>query len=346
MSRRFAVVGLLIVLLSIPLVAHAATHRAVMPPSDAAHGDVLGIGMMSGSALSGTVAGVQGSTITLNSGDAAPIIIDASAAKFMSDRSSATIGDVKAGSRITAFINASTAAAAVTALSAQLVVIESLPDLTVTGPVQSIDSSNSKFTVLGITMAVDPNTSYGSSFPTFAPITGLSGIAVGQIVNVTATFAGGAILATRVDVTAPAVQPYVVLGGTVKSISAAAWVIAGRDGKDTTVAINAQTKIVGDPKVGDSVQVMGRVDSAHDYVAIAIVKLGLPTPTELHLWVVSIAPTQWTVGGPPGSMMPVFLVKITATTVIYPDPHVGDRVTVTGTRDSSGIFVAARIAKD
>ncbi len=265
----------------------------------------------------------------------------------MSDRSGpASIGDVKAGFRITAFVNTPPTAAAGAPLPAQLIVIDSLPDLTVTGPVHSIDVANSKFTVLGITMAVDANTSYGSVFPTFAPITGLSGIAVGQIVNVTATFAGGAILATHVDVIAPAVQPYVVLSGTVKSVSATAWVITGKDSKDTTITVNAQTKIVGDPKVGDSVQVMASVDSAHNYVAIAIVALGLPAPADLHGWVASIAPTQWTIGGPPGSMAPLFLVKITATTVIYANPQVGDRVTVAGTRDSSGILVAAKITRD
>jgi Domain of unknown function (DUF5666) len=348
MTRRsFSVVALLIVLFSIPLAAPAATHRAVMPPSDTAQADVLGIGVMSGSAVSGSVAGVQGSVITLNSGGAAPIRIDASTAKFMSDHGgAAAIGDVKAGLRITAFINPSTTPAAGASLSAQLIVIESLPDLTVTGPVQSIDVANSKFTILGITIAVDANTSYGGSFPTFAPISNLGGIAVGQVVNVTAAFAGGAILARSVQVIAPAAPPYTVLGGTVKSISATAWVITGKDGKDTTVTVNAQTKIIGDPKVGDSVQVMASIDSAHNYVAIAIVKLNMPVTSDLHGWVASIAPTQWAIGGPPGSMAPVRLVKITPSTVIYANPQVGDHVTATGTSDSTGMFTATKITKD
>jgi Domain of unknown function (DUF5666) len=150
-----------------------------------------------------------------------------------------------------------------------------------------------------------------------------------------------------VQVIAPVAPPYTVLGGTVRSISATAWVITGKDGKDTTVTINAQTKIIGDPKVGDSVQVMASVDSAHNYVAIAIVKLNMPVKSDLHGWVASIAPTQWAIGeGPPGSMAPVFLVKIAPGAVVYANPQVGDHVTATGTRDSTGMFTATKITKD
>ena len=346
MIRRFAIA---ILLLSIPLAAVAGTHRAVMPPSTGMSGDILGLGMMSGATVSGTVASVQGTTITLVSAGSSPIRVDAANAKFMSTHEgAASIADVTAGVRITAFINTSATIAAGAALPAQMIAIESLPDLVVTGAIQSIDVANSKFTILGITIAVDKNTSYGSAFPTFAPITGLTGIAVGQVAGVTASFTNGAILATRVQVIASSVPMPAILSGTVKSIAASAWVITGKDGKDTTIAIDGQTKILGDPKVGDTVEVMANIDSAHNYVAIAILKIGFPTPaqTEIHGWVASIQPAQWTIGGPLGSMMPVMLVKITATTSIYTNATVGDRVTATGARDSSGIFVATKITKD
>lgn len=355
MTRRIpSAVLLSIILLFLTFTLGAATHRAAMPPGQGSGQltDVLGIGPMSGAAVSGSVASVQGTTITLNSGGAPAIRIDAAAAKFMDQTGAGSISDVKPGVRVTAFITSTTAAIAPgTPLPAQLITIESLPDLAATGSLQAIDLLNSRFTVLGISMAVDSNTSFSSAFPTFAPIKGLGDLALGQVVNVTAAFAGASILAKRVQILAPVVPAPVIISGTVKAISASAWVITGKDGKDLTVIVDAQTKIIGDPKAGDSVQVMANLDASHNYVAIAIVKLVkiVPPPTnivELHGVVKSISATQWTIGGPPGSMAPDFLVKITSTTVIYSNPAVGDHVIVAGTRDSAGAVVALKIGKE
>ncbi|MEO6259364.1 MAG: DUF5666 domain-containing protein, partial [Thermoanaerobaculia bacterium] len=202
-----------------------------------------------------------------------------------------------------------------------------------TGAVDAIDLARSRFNVLGIVIAVDSNTSFGSNFPTFAPIQGLSGIAVGQIVTVTARFSGNAIVATRVQVLSPTIQPSIILNGTVKSIAPTAWVITSREGKETTVSVDSQTKIVGNPRIGDAVQVMANIDSAHNYLATAIVKIdpNEKIAMEIHGTVASISATEWGIGGPPGSLAPVFLVKIASTTVLYPDPRVGDRVIVVGT---------------
>jgi len=66
---------------------------------------------------------------------------------------------------------------------------------------------------------------------------------------------------------------------------------------------------------------------------------------ELRGYVKSIAPAQWTIGGPQGSLTPDFMVLIASTTVIYPNPAVGDHVVVSGTRNANGVIVAAKIAK-
>ena len=57
--------------------------------------------------------------------------------------------------------------------------------------------------------------------------------------------------------------------------------------KDTTVAIDAQTKVLGDAKVGDVVQVIANVDSGHNYIAIAIIKTQLLSPPEPVAFAVS-----------------------------------------------------------
>jgi Domain of unknown function (DUF5666) len=328
----------------------ASTHRAVTPPKSPAEdaADVLGIGPMSGAFVRGVVASVQGTLITLNTGGAPAIVIEASAAKFMNDHSgSGSIADVKPGARITAFINTAPTMQPSSSLRAQLITIESLPDLEVTGTVDSADQAHSRFVVLGITISVDANTGFSSNFPTFAAIK-FADVVAGKVVSVTARFSGGAIVATQVQINFPTIQQPTILLGTVKSIGTTAWVITSHDGKDTTVSVDAQTKIVGDPKVGDSVQVMANIDSAHNYLAIAIVKVDLTVTTtiELHGTVKSISAAQWVVGGPPGTLTPDFIVKIASTTVIYPDPKVGDHVVVVGTRDSSGTFTATKIGKD
>jgi hypothetical protein len=348
MTRPSARIAFAIALIAACLTLTAGTHRASTPPTNPTD-DALGIGPMSGASVRGVVATVQGTLITLNTGGAPAIMIETSAAKFMSDHDgTASLADIKPGVRITAFLNTAPTTQPSSALRAQLVTIESQPDLQVTGTIDSIDVPHSRFVVLGITITADANTSFGSTFPTFAAIKDVSGLAVGQVVNVTARFASGAIIATSVQVTSPTIQATAILSGTVKSIGTTSWVITGRDGKDTTVTIDAQTKIIGDPKVGDSVQVMATIDSAHNYSAIAIVKIELHdvTTTELHGTVKSIAATQWVIGGPPGTLVPDFIVKIASTTVIYPDPKVGDRVLAVGTRDATGAFTATKISKE
>jgi hypothetical protein len=343
--RRIAIAFLL--LASNSLIA--GTHRATTPPAVAEVADALGIGSISGASVRGVVASVQGSLITLNSGGAPAIVIDSSAAKFATVTSgSGSLGDVKPGVRITAFINTAPTLQPSSFLRAQLITIESQPDLEVTGTIDSIDLPHSRFTVLGISISVAADTGFGSTFPRFAAIKGLGDLAAGQVVDVTARFTGGAIVATRVQVTAFTIQAATILLGTVKSIAPTAWVITSKDGKETTVSVNAQTKIAGDPKVGDSVQVMATIDSAHNYVAIAIVKLDLhePTSIELHGIVKSISPKEWTIGGPAGTLSPDFVVTISPATIIYPDPKVGDHVVAVGTRDSKGTFTATKIAKE
>jgi hypothetical protein len=348
MTRPSSRIFFAIALIAACITLTAGTRRAVTPPTNPTD-DALGIGPMSGASIRAVVAAVQGTLITLDTGGAPAITIETSAAKFMSDHDgTASLADIKPGARITAFLNTAPTTQPSSALRAQLITIESQPDLQLTGAIDSIDVPHSRFVVLGITITADADTSFGSTFPTFAAIKDVSGLAVGQVVNVTVRFASGAIIATSVQVTSPTIQATAILSGTVKSIGAASWVITGKDGKDTTITIDAQTKIIGDPKVGDTVQVMATIDSGHNYTAIAIVKLDLHgiTKTELHGTVKSIAATQWVIGGPPGTLVADFIVKIASTTVIYPDPKVGDRVVAAGTRDATGAFTAAKISKE
>jgi len=155
-DSRTAAVALALLILCTSLIA--GSRRAVLPPGSLAPdaADALGIGSISGASVRGIVSSVQGTVITLNTGGAPAIVIEASSAKIMNDHSGpASIGDVKAGFRITAFINTAPTTQPSSALRAQLITIESQPDLEVSGPVDSIDQAHSRFVVLGIAISVD-----------------------------------------------------------------------------------------------------------------------------------------------------------------------------------------------
>lgn len=344
---RRAVIALLI--LSLTISANAGTRRrAVGHPASPSTADALGIGQLSGAALSGTVTSVAGTIVTVNSGGAPAIRIEAANAKILAwDEMPRTIADIAPGSRITAFIEPQSDGTSGAPLPARLITIESRPDLTIAGPVESIDLGASTFRVLGITILVDADTVFATAFPTFAPMRGLVDLAVGNIVKVDAELGGAQILAAHVLVVTPEPKLPVTLRGKVKSISDANWVISEDGEKDVTLLVDDRTKIVGNPRVGDEVQVIAEHDAASNLVARVIVRIGPFDSKEFQFkgWVRSIAPDRWSIGGPPGSMMPELLVRITATTEIYPNPRVDDLVLVKGAVDSSGAYTASSITK-
>ncbi|MFZ2491806.1 MAG: DUF5666 domain-containing protein [Thermoanaerobaculia bacterium] len=344
-TTRTLIVLVLALILATTLAADGR-RRAVGPPADAAP-DALGIGRVGGATIAGTVASVSGTILTLNTGTAQQIRIEAANAKIMAMKDGvATIAAIQPGARVTAFVTPSPLTVVGAPLIAQVITVESLADLLVAGSIESIDVAASKFTVLGIAVDVDAKTSFGSMMPTFAPIRGLADLAVGQIVTADITVSGSKLLARRVMVAAPVIES-LSLRGKVKSIAATSWVITDRDGKDLAVSVNEQTKISGNPVVGDEVQIVATRDSSGAYAALLIVKLEplVQRDVDIKGYVKSIAPDKWSIGGPTGSMMPEFLVKITPNTVIYPDPKVGDKVVVTGSRDAAGVFTASKITK-
>ncbi|HKB79640.1 MAG TPA: DUF5666 domain-containing protein [Thermoanaerobaculia bacterium] len=345
MTRSTSILFLSILLL--PAFASAATRHRVTAPPAAIVGDALGVGTISGASISGTVLSVQGTTIVLQTGGAPPIRIDASSARFVSTAALASISDVAPGARITAFVRDDVSGAGPN-LTAALIVIETVSDLEISGPVSAIDAAHGTLTVLGVVISTDSTTTFGSAFPTFAPIRGVSDLAIGQVVGISASFAGVLIHADRVMVLAPLAPIPTTFTGTVKSMSASEWVITTA-GTDTRVVVNGQTKILGDPKIGDTVQVLATVDSAHQTVAVAIVNVGVirpPSSVELHGFVKSITPEQWVIGGPPGSLAPDFLVRITPLTILYPNPAVGDRVAVHAVQVGDGAPVAIAISRE
>jgi hypothetical protein len=347
MSRKAVALLTFLILATTVTISADTRRRAVNPASSSQQEDALRIGHISGATVSGTVAAVSGTTIVLNSGGASPIVVDASSARFATLQSASTsLESVEPGARIIAFISTSPAPQPGVPLRAQWILVESAADLNVTAAIDSIDLGASSFMVLGIAIHVDSETTYSTAFPTFAPITSLADLAPGQVVAVSASFAGSLIVADHIHVLAPQMQQYTMLSGNVKSIGSTSWTLTQRDGSAVDVRIDADTRIIGEPRVGDPVQVMARVGEDRTYLAVAIMRLpeGPSMPdvrVELRGTVKSIGASEWIIASSAADLR----VRITSETLIYPNPRIGDRVIVVGRRDSAGVFTALLIGR-
>jgi hypothetical protein len=314
-------------LLLIAATAFAQTRtRAAAPPRPSAGSRTV----------AGTVTSVSGSLILLANG---LVTIDASGATISGDATS--VAAIAPGSIVFAVIKDGNVAANAP-LPASFVGVSRVPVVTISGPVTAVDLANSTLTLLGRTIRVTPQTTF-EGIPIGPAVHGLADITTGQVVQVDATVSGGTLLATSVRALVFAVQ-LKTIEGKVKSIAADAWVITS-DGKDVTVAVNAQTLVVGAPKIGDEVYVAANVDSAGRYTALSIIRSGfLPTLGDFRLtgFVKTIGTTQWTIGlGPGGSLAPDFIVEVNDKTKIVGSPKVGDRVEVAGAPSARGILATS-----
>ena len=282
----------------------------------------------SGSTVAGVVTRVAGTQIELANG---LLSIDVSQATITNDRGT-SVPTITAGAMIFATLRTGLP------LKASNVAVTSLPQVTLTGNVESVDALNKTLQILGVTIHVDANTSFGGN----RNARGLADIVTGDFVQIGANATGSQLVASSIVVFAALPQVPTLIHGTVKSIGTDSWVITDSRRRDITVNINAQTRIIGSPKVGDAVDVLANVDSANNYVAISI------TPsltTQMHITgvVKSISATQWVVG-PAQGLGPDFLIQVNAQTMIIGDPRVGDRVDVLVAPSSNG-FVAVSITK-
>jgi len=280
-----------------------------------------------GTTVSGIVTAVSGSNVSLANG---LVVIDVSHATINNDHGGTAT--ITPGSMIFAVLQSSNS------LVASSVVVTSNPQVTLSGPVQAVNPTAGTFQLLGLTIHTDSNTSFGGGHS----VRGLSDIAVNDNVIVAANASGSALFATSILVfpSIPQMLP-ALLHGTVKTIGTDSWVITDSHKGDTTVLVNAQTRIIGSPKVGDTVDVLANIDSAHNYVAISI--LVSPSSVQVHINGVvkminpnhSLAPcpadgcviATWVIG-PAVGLGPDFMVNQNAGTHLVGDPKVGDHVEV------------------
>lgn len=202
-----------------------------------------------------------------------------------------------------------------------------------TGAVQSVGTDS--FSLLFRTILVDANTVF--LFPNASvSIKGLSDLKPGMQAEVWVRANGDPLTAVRVVAFGPTVVPNpIFFRGVVKVIGTDSWTIG-----DMTVGVTAATRIVGDPQVGDTVDVVAIVEGPPNpmmgmpsrLVAVSIVKVFLPPSPVAGRTISFTGPVQampfsgtlglWKIAGRS--------VTVTGLTTIEGNPAVGSTVAVTG----------------
>ncbi|MGZ5445243.1 MAG: DUF5666 domain-containing protein [Thermoanaerobaculia bacterium] len=318
MSRKLAVLVLLLLSsLSAFARTRALAHREQHPQ---------------GGTISGIVESVDGHQIRLADG---LVVVDASEAKIVVGRGrEATVADIEPGMLLFAAIRSDHKASMITATR--------FGDATLFGAVDSVDVPTQSLVLLGQTVFIDDETSFGG-FRNGEDID-LSDIVRNQLVQVQVDAVNGRLIAREVLVLAPVPPQISGLRGTVKSIGTESWEI--ETGHETAiVVVNAQTKIVGSPKVGDTVEVLYSIDSAHNKVAISIIKFErVPPPVSVltfHGRVKSITGATWVITADAGDKT----ITVNERTKVTGTPTVGDLVQVLASEAEDGALTAIAIMR-
>jgi hypothetical protein len=287
-----------------------------MEPGASADGIVLSSpSLMRASTIDGTVSAVTGT------------VLDVIGGQFRIDVANATVtsGDgpdagplpatgIPVGARIVAQVSVGDAVPTSfppPPLAATRVVVFLPRDGQLVSTIQGVDVAGGKITMFFHSISTTTATKW-SGFGPNGSVKGIGDLSTGMLATVSVVNAGGSggLLATTVEAFGAVAPPELIaFRGPVQTISATAWTIAGR-----AVTVDAGTKIVGDPKVGDTVDVLARVQNppieslAPSFlVALSIVKSGVIVPpgpddraSEFDGTVESIPPVATPGGAPLG----------------------------------------------
>jgi hypothetical protein len=155
------------------------------------------------------------------------------------------------------------------------------------GTIEGVDVADGKFTMFYRAISTNSATTWSGVGPS-GPVKGIGDLVAGMYATVAVVASSGGLLAASVDAIGFVTPPHLIaFRGPVQTISPTQWQIAGR-----VVQVDSDTKIVGDPKVGDIVDVVALV---HDPL--------------------------------PGSLAPSYLVAVSITKAPAITPPPGDRAT-------------------
>jgi len=250
-------------------------------------------------------------------------------------------------------------------LPATSVVVFLPRDGRLTGTIEGVDVPDGMFTMFYRAISTNSATTWSGVGPN-GPIKGIGDLATGMYATVAVVVNSGGLLAVSVDVLGFATPPLLIaFQGPVQSIAPTQWQIA-----DRVVQVNSDTKIVGDPMVGDIVDVVAQIQNPPPgsltpsyLVALSITKAPVITPpppggrTIEFDGVVQSLPPAATAGGVPLGHWTISsrdvlvngLTKVDAGIVVGSAVHVtGMLVTATaaGGTVSAAQFVATEIRKE
>lgn len=296
--------------------------------------------------VEGTVTAVSGNLVTI----ASAFAIDTTGARIVlatAGSTPATIADITVGSRVLAqgLTPLPTAGPGFPPLSATLVVVTPARNGSAAGLIDSVSAGSGFFTLLSHNFIVDAQTQFTGE------VKKLSDLATGQLAFVTFAVNGATPLALSVDARNVPPDQFISFRGTVRSIPSppplGMWQI-----DDKSVMVTQDTRIVGDPKVGDLVDVLAKWHNPPPgslqptYLeAVVIIKVTVPPPppsrdVDFTGKVESIpAPPplgHWKVGGQD--------VLVNGLTRIIGSPAVGDTVEVKGFVQPATALVPATAA--
>jgi len=324
--------------LSLPLAVVALLFAALVPASARAQDPASDLIARPSTLVEGVVTGVSpdGKVVTLLGG-VGDLEIDVSNARivYAGPEASASKPNPKIGpgSRIIATIALPDVVAAVVPppnLIATDVLVMEGRFVFLRGVIQGVSvPPDDSFTMLFRTIHVDDQTEY-SGGSSSGSVKGFSDLEAGQRAEVEVVADAVGLLAVKVKVQGNVNPPGppVAIHGVVKKIEATQWTI------DTTVVgVTNETRIVGDPKVDDTVDVLARKSSSGALTAILIAKVPVVTPPSGREFrfdgvVQSIPPTAtqigtWKISGRE--------VEVTARTTFVGSPKLHDKVQVTAT---------------
>jgi len=285
--------------------------------------------------VEGFVTSVDGTVVTLLG--STPLRVDVSGASILSaDSAGGTPPPITPGAYLMATVEAPNVAILTfppPPLVAMTVAVRPADTAVLSGEIQSVASNS--FSLLFRMILVDKDTIF-SGRRAGGPVEDLSDVKPGMQATAWVVVSGGGLLAKKVVAFGPIVVPTpVYFRGVVKEIGTDNWKIG-----DMTFGITAATRIVGDPQVGDTVDVVAIVEGPPNpmmgmpsrLVAVSIVKV-IPPPTPVPGRTFTFDGTVQTM--PSSGTIGLWKigdrdVMVTGLTKINGTPVVGSLVTVTG----------------
>ena len=216
--------------------------------------------------------------------------------------------------------------------------------LTLEGRITGVGTDGRSVSVLGVSIGLDSKTAF-SGRGSWGRVQSVGDLSTDMTAEVTLTAkSGGVLQASRVRVTGVLRRSTRVIArepgedqefkGTISAIADNTWTIDGR-----AILVDDTTAFIGNPGVGDFVEVRFHLDAGGNAVADRIQKEdAVNDELEFRGIVEAIGDKSWTISGR--------VVAVDAATEITGNPQIGDEVEVRADRAADGSLKATKIQKE